>query len=166
MSALFITRWAQTDGANGARHHVIGVFLVGLDVHTEFKADMFVVVEMFAGQEVMGGQCVRCAIRRGNSIQPKNSIPNETNEHDAWESFERKRVVAAACAVFDCLNVAFDLGDVFILGAKIETDVTKDGLKRLKFWISKHGSNAETASTVGLDHLAEGRSDGRNLMIG
>ena len=106
---------------------------MGLDVRTEFKSDMFVVVKMFASQEVMGGQCVRCAIRRGNSIEPKNSIPNETNEHDTWESFKRKGVVAAACAVCDGLNVAFDLRDVFILGTKIEADVTEDGLKRFKF---------------------------------
>ena len=90
MSTLFIARWAQTDCANGPRHHVIGVFLMHLDVHPEFESDVFVVVEMFASQEVAGGQSLRCIIRRWDSIQPKNSIPDETNEHDARESFKRK----------------------------------------------------------------------------
>ena len=70
------------------------------------------------------------------------------------------------CPVLDGLNVMFNLKDVFILETKIEADVTKDGLKRFEFWIAKHCSNLEIASAVGLDHLVEGRSDSRNLMIG
>ena len=166
MPALFIARWAQADCADGARHHVVGVFLVGLDVCTELKMDMFVVVEMFTGEEVTGGQCVRGAIRWRNSIQPKNSITNEMNEYDAQKLFERKLVVATACPVFDGLNVTFNLGDMFILRTKIEADVTEYGLKWIEFWISECQSNSETVSAVGLDHLAEGHGDSRNLMIG
>ena len=90
MSALFIAGWAQTDCPNGVEHHVIGVFLMGLDVGPEFRPNMLVLVEMFAGQEVMGGQGLRHPIRWWDSVQPKNSIPDEPNEHDTWNLFKRK----------------------------------------------------------------------------
>jgi hypothetical protein len=52
MPALLVPRWSQTDPSNSPRAHVVAVFFVSLDVASELKPDMFVVVEMLACKKI------------------------------------------------------------------------------------------------------------------
>ena len=64
---------------------------MGLYIRPEFKRYMLVVVEMLAGQEVSGGgQRFGHTIRRWDSVEPKDSVPDEANEHDMRDSIKRK----------------------------------------------------------------------------
>ena len=52
MASLFIAGGAEVVGRDGARIHVVGMGLMGLDEGTEFEFDMFVVVKGPACHEV------------------------------------------------------------------------------------------------------------------
>ena len=91
MAALFIARETQADSTNGPRHHIVGMFLMSLNVvGTEFQADMFVIVKVFAGEEVSWGERLRHTIRGWEGIQPKHRIGYNMNKHYARDSFKRE----------------------------------------------------------------------------
>ena len=60
---LLIPRGTQTNGTNHLRHHIICVFLMGLDVPTKFEMNMFLIIKMFPSQQVVQGESVRGTIR-------------------------------------------------------------------------------------------------------
>jgi hypothetical protein len=50
VTALFIPGWSETDGTECAGVHVVGVFLMSLNVGTEFGANMFDVIQLLSGE--------------------------------------------------------------------------------------------------------------------
>ena len=57
------------------------------------------------------------------SIEPEHGIGHKADEHEAWNTFKRKGVITAASPVFNRAHVPFNLRDMFILGAKVESDL-------------------------------------------
>jgi hypothetical protein len=53
MSSLFVPRWSQTDSSNGAWSHVVGVFLMSLNIASKFEVDVFVVLQMFPSEKIL-----------------------------------------------------------------------------------------------------------------
>ena len=43
----------QIHSSNGAQSHVIGVFLVSLNITSKFEADVFVVVQEFPSEKIL-----------------------------------------------------------------------------------------------------------------
>ena len=56
MATLPIARRSETYGTNSARHHVVGVLLMSLDVCTEFQVDMLLIIKVFSGEKIVGRQ--------------------------------------------------------------------------------------------------------------
>jgi hypothetical protein len=77
-----------------------------------------------------------------------------------------ERVVAAASPVLDSTNEALNFGNVFVLCTEVETDMTKGGLKRFKFQVSKNGCNTKSPPMIYLEHTVEATGHGQNLMVG
>ena len=90
MAALFIARGTQADGTDGPRHHIVGMFLMSLNVGTEFQAYMFLIIKVFSGQEVAWGERLRHTIRGWEGIQPEHGIAHKVNKHGARDAFKRK----------------------------------------------------------------------------
>eukprot|EP00980_Cylindrotheca_fusiformis_P026099 scaffold15337_cov201-Cylindrotheca_fusiformis.AAC.1 len=64
MAALRVTGWAKTNSASSAVSHVVGVFLVGLNICTEFKANVLVISEFATSHEIPRGMLGRHPICR------------------------------------------------------------------------------------------------------
>ena len=107
VTPLFIAQGSRTDCTFWARHHVMDVFLMSLDIATEFKVNVFAIVKVFAGQQIPWQESVRgpASVRKG--IEPEHCIGNKVNEHKAWNTFEQKGAIAAASLVFDSVNVPY-----------------------------------------------------------
>ena len=163
MTTLFTARRTQADGTNGPRHHIVGMFLVSLNVGTKFQVDMFAIVKVFAIEEVSWGERLRHTIRGQEGIQPKHRIGHKMNNHEARDSFKSEQVVTTPGMVFGHVNVTLNFLDVFILSTKVETDVPKAHLKGLKLGVGKSGCNAEAMVVIGLNHMSEGSSHSWNL---
>ena len=52
MTALFIAGRAEANSAGSAGLHPVGVFLVGLDIATEFEVNVLLIVQMFPGKKI------------------------------------------------------------------------------------------------------------------
>ena len=50
MAAPFIARGAQADGTDYLRHHIVGVFLMGLNIGTKFELNMLAIIEIVKEQ--------------------------------------------------------------------------------------------------------------------
>ena len=90
MTALFIARGTKANGTDCPRHHIVGMFLMSLNISTEFQVDMFVIVKVFASEEVSWGERLRHTIRGREGIQPQHCIGHKMNKHDARDSFKRE----------------------------------------------------------------------------
>ena len=67
--------------------------------------------------------------------------------------------------VLDGANVVLNLGNVLILGTKIETDLAEGCLKRFEFRVSENGGDAKSPTMVDLDDTGESSSHGGDLMV-
>ena len=126
MTALFIARRAEANSAGRVGLHPVGVFLVGLDIATEFEANVFLIVQMFPGNEIARRKVVGDTIRMWESVKPKNSITYESNEHEPGDTLERERIISTADSVLDSANKPFNLRDVFVLCAQVEWNVREE----------------------------------------
>ena len=165
MPPLFIARGTKTDCTDGARQHVIGVFLVSLYISAEFKANVFAIVKVFAGQEITRRKSIGCTVGMRKSVEPEHCIGDKAYEHDAGNTFKRKGIIAAASPVFHSANVPLDFGNMFILGTKIETNLTKGCLERFKFRVGESGRDAKSPTVVDLDNTGEASCHGGNLTV-
>jgi hypothetical protein len=100
------------------------------------------------------------------SIEPEDGVGHEANEHETGETLKGERVVAAASPVFDDANEALNFGNVFFLCTEVGTDMTKGGLKRFNFRVSKNGHNMKSATMIYLEQTGEATGHGRNLTVG
>jgi hypothetical protein len=126
MTALFIAGRTQANGTGSPGFHPVGVFLVGLDIATEFETNVFSIVQMFPGQKIARRKVVRDTVRVRESVEPKNSITYESNEHETGETLKGEGVISAADSVLDSANKPFNLRDVFVLCTQVEWDVREE----------------------------------------
>jgi hypothetical protein len=66
------------------------VFLVSLNIASKLEVNMFVVVEMFAGEKVAGRKGVRHAVSMWERIEPKYSITDQAYDHETWDLLKRE----------------------------------------------------------------------------
>jgi hypothetical protein len=166
MATLLIPGRAETNSTNRARQHVIGVFFVSLDISAEFKPNMFVIIEMLASEEIPGRKSVRYAVGVRKCIKPEDSVGDKPNQHKTRDALERKGVVPAASPILDRTNVAFDVGNVFVLGTEVEANGLESSLKGLELGISQNGRDAKATTMVHLKHTFQTIGDSGNLAIG
>jgi hypothetical protein len=115
MAALFIAGQAEADSAGSVGLHPVGVFLVSLDVATEFEANVLSIVQMFPRKEILWQKVVGDTICVWEGVKPKNSITYEANEHEPGDKFEGERIISTADSILDSANKPFNLRDAFIL---------------------------------------------------
>jgi hypothetical protein len=122
VAALVIARGPETDSPDRAREHIVGMFFVHLYVCTKLEANVLVIIQMFAGQEITWREGVRNSVCMRKCVQPENGVGDETNQNQARDPLKGKGVVSTTSAILHHPNVTFDVGNMFILGAEVETD--------------------------------------------
>ena len=123
MSTLFVARWAKAYSPDGAALHVVGVIFVGLSVGSEFQANVSVIIHVFAGKKITGGQGIGYPIGVWKRVEPKNTVANEATDDKSGDVLEGECIVTAAGAIFDGADIPLDARHVFVLGTDVEIDV-------------------------------------------
>ena len=80
MAPLFIPGWPKADHTKGASSHVVGVLLMRLSITTEFKTDVFAVVEVPPSEKLPGRQCGRHPIRVRECVEPEHCVGHQTHD--------------------------------------------------------------------------------------
>jgi hypothetical protein len=128
MTSLFIAGWAKANSASSAGLHAIGVFLVSLDIASEFKANMLAIVQMFAGKGIARQKVVGDTIGMWEGVKPKDSIAHEPNEHKPCDMLEGERVIPTADSILHSADKPFNLWDMFVLCTQIEWNIREEFL--------------------------------------
>ena len=70
MAALLVSSGSEANGAKGTAAHVVGVFLMGLDVRAKLEDRVFVVCQFSTREEVSRGVKAGCAVIDRKCIDP------------------------------------------------------------------------------------------------
>jgi hypothetical protein len=101
VAALLIAGRTETDAPHGTLTHVVGVFLMCLDVRSELNHGMFGGKYVLSGHNVARGVGPSDSVIGRKSIEPENCIFDEVNEYNPWEVTEWQHAVSTVSAVFD-----------------------------------------------------------------
>jgi hypothetical protein len=135
------------------------MLLRSLNISPKFHMNVLVVVQVLSSEKVSEGESVWHAINVKKCIQPEHGIAYK------WDALECEQVVTAACMILDCINLVFDLRDVFILGTEVGIDYSKHVLWWLNLWISIDDGYWKASLTIDLDHLVEVSYQRWDLMV-
>ncbi len=95
------------------------MLLMNLYVLTEFRLNVFVIINLDAGDELSGINVPRDSIFRRKNVQPEVASADHLDGKHGWEFLERKGVVDTSTPFFQGTDTTLDHGDMLFAGAFI-----------------------------------------------
>jgi hypothetical protein len=125
------------------------MLFMSLHVCTERDNRVFGSEDVLACHDISGGKTAGDTIIGRDGVNPKNRVLYEMDKGDAGQAAEWQRAVSTSGAVFDCAEMPFDVGDMFIGCGGVQVGVPWP--ENLEFVIGKDGVDNEATGLVQIE---------------
>ena len=151
VSALLVSSGAESNRADGASLHGVGVLFVSLDVLSVLDSAVFVVVDLETSNNGPGTEGLGDAESMRKRVQPKDVEKDHFDKHPRRVVIKKCHIVSAPSPFFDSANAALDVWNVFVFAADVEFRLKVGGngtASALEFGVAKNESDTKATLAV------------------
>ena len=137
-------------GPSSAGCHQVVVLFMHLYVGAKFQVAMFEIVNTLASYNGTGTERVRDAIASWKAVEPEDAGIHHLDNQLGGHVLKAQGCIDTVVMLFDGMDVAFNVTNVFIIQCSIESDTHggEIGMEGLKFTVHNEMLHFHTASLV------------------